>query len=86
MPGAGPYFRIFNPVTQGRKFDPDGVYVRRYLPELAELPDRYLHSPWEAPEEVLAESGVVLGDTYPRPIVDLKFTRERALEAFKGLR
>ena len=82
---AAPYFRIFNPVTQGQKFDPDGDYVRRYLPELAKLPNRYLHSPWEAPAGVLAEAGIALGTDYPEPMVDLKFSRERALAAFKSL-
>ncbi len=82
---AAPYFRIFNPVTQGRKFDPDGAYVRRNVPELAALPDRYLHAPWEAPTEVLKECGITLGRTYPRPIVDLKESRERALQAFGSL-
>lgn len=82
---AAPYFRIFNPVTQGQKFDTDGAYVRRYVPEIAGLPDKYLHSPWEAKEMVLAEAGIELGKDYPEPIVDLKQSRERALEAFKGL-
>jgi len=82
---AAPYFRIFNPVTQGKKFDPEGRYVRRYVPELAELPDKFIHAPWEAPPEVQAAAGVRLGDTYPQPIVDLKSSRERALAAFKLL-
>lgn len=79
---AAPYFRIFNPVIQGEKFDPQGEYVRRWVPELRDLPDRFLHKPWEAPQEVLSKAGVTLGETYPRPIVDLKTSRERALEAF----
>ena len=82
---AAPYFRIFNPVTQGRRFDPEGQYVRSYVPELARLPDKYLHCPWEAPEEVLLAAGVRLGDTYPLPVVDLKASRERALAGFKSL-
>lgn len=82
---AAPYFRIFNPVTQGQKFDPDGAYVRRYVPELAALPDKYLHNPWEAPEDVLHKAKVKIGQDYPRPIVDLKASRERALAAFKSL-
>ena len=57
---AAPYFRIFNPVLQGRKFDPDGAYVRAWVPELARLPDRWLHAPWDAPEDVLAQAGVLL--------------------------
>ncbi|MBR9865595.1 MAG: deoxyribodipyrimidine photo-lyase [Oceanospirillales bacterium] len=83
---AAPYFRIFNPVTQGQKFDPDGTYVRHYLPELARLPSRYIHTPWEAPESVLSEAGVILGQTYPHPILDLKETRREALDAFGQLK
>jgi len=82
---AAPYFRIFNPVTQGKKFDPEGLYVRRFVPELAEMPDKFIHNPWEAPSEVLSAANVALGDNYPGPIVDLKFSRERALAAFKSL-
>ena len=65
---AAPYFRIFNPVTQGRKFDPDGNYVRRYVPEISQLPDKLLHAPWEADSNVLSSTAVVLGETYPHPI------------------
>ena len=83
---AAPYFRIFNPITQGVKFDPDGHYIRRYLPELANLPDAYLCSPWEAPAEILAGAGVWLGENYPKPIVDVKASREAALAAFSALR
>ena len=83
---AAPYFRIFNPVVQGQKFDPDGDYVRQFVPEIALLPNKYLFNPWEAPELVLKEAGVVLGETYAHPIVDLKASREAALEAFKSLR
>jgi deoxyribodipyrimidine photo-lyase len=82
---AAPYFRIFNPVTQGERFDGSGGYVRRWVPEVAGLPDKWVHQPWVAPKEVLAEAGVVLGKTYPKPIVDLKMSRERALEAAAGL-
>ena len=82
---AAPYFRIFNPVTQGRKFDPDGVYVRRFVPEIAGLPDKYVHCPFEADETVLAEAGVKLGHDYPMPIVELKSSRERALAALAEL-
>jgi deoxyribodipyrimidine photo-lyase len=80
---AAPYFRIFNPVTQGEKFDPEGDYVRRYVPEIAKLPDKYLHKPWDAPANVLAYAKVELGKTYPKPIVDHAKARERALEAFR---
>lgn len=83
---AAPYFRIFNPVTQGRKFDPDGTYVRTYLPELAELPSSHVHAPWEAPSDMLRASGVTLGEDYPGPIVDLKESRNRALEAYGRLK
>lgn len=83
---ASPYFRIFNPVAQGEKFDPKGAYVRRWVPELARLPDKHIHAPWTAPAEVLARAGVKLGDTYPKPIVDHDMARNRALEAYKALR
>ncbi len=82
---AAPYFRIFNPVTQGRKFDPEGHYVRRYVPELDRLPDRYVHCPWEAPDHVLDAAGIRLGKDYPKPIVDLPESRTRALEAYDSL-
>ncbi|MCX8155123.1 MAG: DNA photolyase family protein [Verrucomicrobiae bacterium] len=82
---AAPYFRVFNPVTQGEKFDPHGDYVRRWVPELARMPDQWIHHPWEAPPDVLAAAGVHLGDTYPRPIVNHTIAREVALEAFKRL-
>jgi deoxyribodipyrimidine photo-lyase len=80
---AAPYFRIFNPVTQGEKFDPNGDYVRRWAPELAELPAPWIHRPWEAPPSVLAGAGVELGVSYPRPIVDHREARSRALEALQ---
>lgn len=79
---AAPYFRVFNPVLQGEKFDPDGAYTRRWVPELKELPTKWLFQPWEAPERVLEEAGVVLGETYPEPLIDPKAGRERALSAF----
>ena len=83
---AAPYFRIFNPVLQGKKFDPDGTYVRKFVPELAAMPDKYLHNPWEAPADVLDEAGIEIGKDYPRPMVDLKKSRERALAAFSSLK
>ena len=83
---AAPFFRIFNPVTQGEKFDPTGAYTRRFVPELKNLPDKYLFRPWEAPPEVLDQAGVTLGETYPALMVDLKESRERALEAFRSLK
>jgi deoxyribodipyrimidine photo-lyase len=83
---AAPYFRIFNPVLQGRKFDPDGAYVRRWVQELARLPAAHIHAPWDAPESVLRDAGVRLGETYPPPIVDHKAARERALAAFAEIK
>ena len=82
---AAPYFRVFNPVLQGRKFDADGAYVRRYVPELAALPDTLLHAPWEAPPALLRAAGVTLGHTYPSPIVDLAAGRARALAALAAI-
>lgn len=83
---AAPYFRIFNPVLQGEKFDPVGNYVRRFVPELAALPDKYLHKPWVAPVSEIAMAGIELGKTYPAPIVDHKAARERALVAYRQLK
>jgi deoxyribodipyrimidine photo-lyase len=76
---AQPYFRIFNPVTQGEKFDPQGDYVRRWVPELDRMPARYIHRPWQAPDAVLRAAAVRLDETYPRPIVDHRLARERFL-------
>lgn len=83
---AAPYFRIFNPVLQARKFDASGAYVRRFVPELAALPDALLHAPWEGDAESLARAGVVLGETYPRPLVDLAAGRARALAAYGNMK
>ncbi len=82
---AAPYFRVFNPVLQGRKFDPDGAYVRRFVPELARLPDSLVHAPWEGAPLVLAQYGVTLGRSYPAPLLDLAAGRARALAAFAAL-
>lgn len=79
---AAPYFRIFAPVTQGQRFDPDGAYVRACVPELAKLPAPWIHAPWKAPADVLAAAGVVLGKTYPFPVVDHAAARADALKAF----
>ncbi|WP_270939307.1 cryptochrome/photolyase family protein, partial [Falsiroseomonas oryzae] len=79
---AAPYFRVFNPVLQGEKFDPEGAYVRRWVPELAKLPKAFLHKPWEAPAGILAAAGVALGRAYPRPVVGPAEGRARALAAF----
>ena len=79
---AAPFFRIFNPITQSEKFDGDGDYIRRYVPELSALPKKYIHAPWLAPEAILSAAKVVIGVDYPAPIVDIKASRARALEAF----
>ncbi len=79
---AAPYFRIFNPILQGEKFDPNGDYVRRWVGEIAKLPDSLIHKPWTATPLELATAGVTLGETYPQPIVDHKAARERALAAY----
>ena len=83
---ASPFFRIFNPTLQGEKFDPEGDYVRRYVPELDGLEKRYIHRPFEAPEELLRKAGIRLGETYPRPVVDHALARRRALAAYKATR
>jgi deoxyribodipyrimidine photo-lyase len=82
---AAPYFRIFNPVLQGKTYDPDGAYVRRWAPELSSLPATVIHEPWRASPGVLDRAGVRLGKDYPWPIVDHAMARERALEAYQGL-
>lgn len=83
---ASPYFRVFNPITQGQKFDETGEYVRKWCPELAGLPDKHLHAPWEADQETLEKAGVTLGETYPKPIIDHSEGRQRALEAWDTLK
>ena len=83
---AQPFFRIFNPITQGEKFDPAGDYVRQWVPELAKADKAWIHSPWTAPDEALAKAGVKLGETYPRPIVEHGVARGRALDALKATR
>jgi len=83
---AAPYFRIFNPALQGEKFDPDGAYIRRWIPELAHLPARWIHRPWEAPAPILQSAGVTLGINYPKPVVDLAASRQRALAFFAALK
>lgn len=79
---AAPYFRIFNPSLQGRTYDPDGTYTRRFVPELARMPARWIHAPWAAPERVREQAGVELGRTYPFPLVDHRAARRTALAAF----
>jgi deoxyribodipyrimidine photo-lyase len=83
---AAPYFRIFNPMLQGAKFDPDGDYVRRWVPELAKLSAAYIQAPWEAPADVLAAAGVRIGETYPAPIVDHGKARAAALAAYEAVK
>ncbi|MEJ2392043.1 MAG: deoxyribodipyrimidine photo-lyase [Gammaproteobacteria bacterium] len=80
---AAPYFRIFNPITQSEKFDSEGIYLRRWVPELARLPNKYIHAPWQAPQVVLQNVGIDIGKDYPHPVCDLKTTREQALLAYK---
>ncbi len=80
---AAPYFRIFNPITQGEKHDPQGRYIREYVPELRQVPGRYIHQPWTMPESVQQESKCVIGKDYPPPIVEHSQARERTLEAYQ---
>jgi deoxyribodipyrimidine photo-lyase len=83
---AAPYFRIFNPVSQGEKFDPEGLYVRRWVPEIAGLPNKWIHQPWETPQEILLKADVRLGKTYPKPIVAHGIARQIALQSFAKIR
>ncbi|MDB2592975.1 DNA photolyase family protein [Gammaproteobacteria bacterium] len=83
---AAPYFRVFNPITQGQKFDPEGQYVKRFIPELKHLPAEFIHCPWQAPSLVLKAAGIQLGHHYPEPIVDVKASRQAALDAFAALK
>ncbi len=82
---AAPYFRIFNPITQSKKFDPDGVYIKKYVHELKDIPSNIIHMPSDCDAETLKNYGLILGEDYPSPIVDLSITRDRALSAFKEL-
>ena len=81
---AQPWFRIFNPVTQSERFDPDGRFIRRYLPELGQVPDKYVHAPWTMPMAEQQRAGCVIGRDYPAPIVDHALQRQLALALFKG--
>jgi deoxyribodipyrimidine photo-lyase len=83
---AAPYYRIFNPVLQAERFDPQRAYIRRWLPELAGLPDAFVHQPWAAPATVLAAAGVRLGVDYPAPLLDLKASRDSALGRYQRLK
>ena len=81
---AAPYFRIFNPVTQGQKFDPDGEYVKKWIPELKAIPKKWVHCPWDADKDLLEY--LRLFDTYPKPIIDLKESRKQALAAYETIK
>ncbi|HEY9715120.1 MAG TPA: FAD-binding domain-containing protein, partial [Chroococcales cyanobacterium] len=83
---AAPYFRIFNPELQGEKFDPRGEYVKRWVPELAQLPDKWIHKPWKAPPAVLNAANIELGKDYPLPLVEHARARQRALAAFAHIK
>lgn len=83
---AAPYFRVFNPTMQAEKTDPNGDYIRRWVPELAKLPTKHLREPWSAPAAELAAAGVSLGENYPRPIVDHREARDAALAAYAKIR
>jgi deoxyribodipyrimidine photo-lyase len=81
---AAPYFRIFNPIAQGKKFDPDGVYVRRWVPELADVPNAAIHEPWKLSPLEQVTAGCLAGEDYPLPIIDHRWARQRALDAYKA--
>jgi deoxyribodipyrimidine photo-lyase len=83
---AAPYFRIFNPITQGQNFDEDGIYTKKWIPELSKLPNKYLFNPWEASSDILNEADLELGKDYPLPIVDIKESRSIALKAFETIK
>ena len=80
---SSPYFRIFNPITQSQKFDKDGEYIRKYVPELSKLPNKYLFEPYVTPDDILKKCNIKMGETYPMPVVDLKESRKKALDCFK---
>jgi deoxyribodipyrimidine photo-lyase len=80
---AAPYFRIFNPILQSKKFDPEGRYIRRWLPELAAVPDNYIHEPWRMPDEIQRQANCRISRDYPQPIIDHRAARERTLQAYK---
>jgi deoxyribodipyrimidine photo-lyase len=83
---AAPYFRIFSPILQGKKFDPHGAFIRRWLPELSNVPDELIHEPWKMPLSVQRQVGCVLGEDYPHPIIDHAWARQRALAAYSSHR
>jgi deoxyribodipyrimidine photo-lyase len=81
---AAPYFRVFNPILQAAKFDPDAAYVRRWVPEVARFPDRLIHAPWLAPADAQRRAGCIIGRDYPAPIVDHAAARARVLAAYRA--
>ena len=81
-----PYFRIFNPITQSQKFDPDGIYIRKFIPEIKKLPNKYIFCPWETPNDLQQELSTIVGKDYPEPIVEIKKSRELALNAFASIK
>ncbi len=81
---AAPYFRIFNPITQSENFDPEGAYIRRWVPELARVPSKFIHAPWEMPAADQVRSGCTMGRDYPKPIIDHAQSRLRTLAAYKA--
>jgi deoxyribodipyrimidine photo-lyase len=83
---AAPFFRIFNPSSQGTKFDPEGIYIRRWVPELARLPNKWIHEPWNASPQVLASAGIALGEHYPHRVVEHNQARLDALHAFSAVK
>jgi deoxyribodipyrimidine photo-lyase len=81
---AAPYFRVFNPIIQSKKFDPRGIFIRRWIPELEMVPVKYIHAPWEMHEELQKEIGCVIGVNYPIPLVEHRFARERVIQIYRG--
>jgi len=80
---AAPYFRVFNPVLQGQKFDPEGIYVRRWVPELAHVPSPLIHAPWRMPQDMQQKLGCIVGRDYPAPCIDHQWARQRTLRAYR---
>jgi deoxyribodipyrimidine photo-lyase len=80
---AAPYFRIFNPILQSKKFDPQGNFIRQWIPELSKVPQQYIHEPWTIPQDVQQQFGCVIGKHYPDPIVDHAIVKERVMQAFQ---
>lgn len=80
---AVPYFRIFNPVTQSKKFDPDGLFIKRYIPELKHIPDEFLHEPWKMTPQIEGSSSCIIGEDYPKPLIDHQVQRRLAIETYE---